>query len=154
MNAMLDHITVHLANPALFLARLLLAWLFVHEGFWLVANLDDALAGMATLGVPAPLVMATIGLQLGAGAAIVIGWQTRLAALALGLFCVATAALFHTNFEIRDEVLHFDKDLAIAGGMFALAMCGAGAWSLDHLLRSHSIPKRWRRPQRRVAEDS
>jgi len=139
MNAMLDHITERLADPILFLARLLLAWLFAHEGFWLVANFNDALAGLATLGVSEPLVIATIALQLVAGAAIITGWQTRLAALALGLFCVATATLFHTNFEIRDEVLHFDKDLAIAGGLLALAICGAGAWSLDRLLFSRGI---------------
>ena len=40
---------------------------------------------------------------------------------ALGLFRLTTAALFHTNFAIRNELLHFEKDLAIAGGMFVLA---------------------------------
>lgn len=46
--------------------------------------------------------------------------KCRLAALTLGLFCIATATLFHTNFGNRNELLHFEKDLAIAGGLFAL----------------------------------
>jgi putative oxidoreductase len=111
--------------------RLLLAWLFVHEGVALAANFDAAAASMAKMGVPAPLLIATTALQLGAGAAIALGWRARLAATGLGLFCVATAILFHTNFGSRNELLHFEKDLAIAGGMFVLMVRGAGSWSLD-----------------------
>jgi putative oxidoreductase len=111
--------------------RLLLAWLFVHEGVTLTANFDAAAASMAKMGVPAPLLIVTTALQLAAGAAITLGWRARLAATGLGLFCVATAILFHTNFGSRNELLHFEKDLAIAGGMFVLMVRGAGSWSLD-----------------------
>jgi putative oxidoreductase len=120
-------------GPTLLVGRLLLAWIFLHEGLGLAANLDAALAGIAKLGVSAPLAVASIALQLVAGAALALGLQTRLAALALALFCVATAILFHTNLASRNELLHFEKDLAIAGGMFVLAVCGAGAWSIDGL---------------------
>lgn len=139
MKTALDQIISTLVDPTLFLARLLLAWLFIHEGYFLATHLDGALTAMATLGVPAPVVFATILLQLAAGAAIVIGWQSRLAAFALGLFCIATATLFHTGFGNRDELLHFDKDLAIAGGMLLLAVCGAGAWSIDYLLGLNGV---------------
>jgi putative oxidoreductase len=154
MKATLDQVLGSLADPFLFLARLLLAWLFVHEGFFLATHLDGALAAVAKLGVPAPAVIAILILQLAAGAAIVTGWQARLAAFALALFCIATATLFHTSFGNRDELLHFDKDLAIAGGMFLLAVHGAGTWSLDHLLGSRGIPRQLQRPQRQVAGDS
>jgi uncharacterized membrane protein YphA (DoxX/SURF4 family) len=76
---------------------------------------------------------ATIALQLSAGIAIALGWRARLGAAALGLFSLATAILFHNNFANRIELLHFDKDLAIAGGMFVLMVRGAGAWSVDGL---------------------
>lgn len=134
MNDVLGRVADRLFEPGLLVGRLLLAWIFIHEGFVLASNLSAALAAMAKLGVPAPLVLATIALQLAAGVAIAVGWQCRLAALGLGLFCVATAILFHTNFAIRNELLHFEKDLAIAGGMFVLVVHGAGAWSLDDLL--------------------
>jgi putative oxidoreductase len=111
--------------------RLLLAWIFVHEGVFLAVNFDAAAAGMAKIGVPAIALMATIALQLAAGIAIAVGWQARLGAMALGLFCLATAMLFHTNFANRNELLHFEKDLAIAGGMFVLMVRGAGSWSIS-----------------------
>ena len=116
--------------------RLLLAWLFVREGAFLTTNFDAAAASMAKMGVPAAVLVATIALQLAGGAAIALGWGTRPGAAALGLFCVATALLFHTNFSNRNELLHFDKDLAVAGGMFVLMVRGAGTWSLDRLYRA------------------
>jgi len=119
--------------------RLLLAWLFLHESAAVIANFDAAAAGMAKIGVPEPLLIATIAWQLSGGVAIALGWQARLGAAALGLFCVATAMLFHTNFDSRNELLHFEKDLAIAGGMFVLMVRGAGAWSLDALYRTRNF---------------
>ncbi|MDR3465075.1 MAG: DoxX family protein [Xanthobacteraceae bacterium] len=117
-------------------SRLLLAAIFLHEGTFLVMNFAGAAAAMAKLGVPAPLLAATAALQLAAGLAIALGWQMRLGAAVLGLFCLATAVLFHTNFAVRNELLHFEKDLAIAGGLFALMIRGAGSWSVDGLLRA------------------
>jgi putative oxidoreductase len=119
-----------LNNLILLIGRLLLAWIFVHEGAFLVLNFDSAAAGMGKLGVPQYLLAATIVLQLLAGLAIAVGWWARAGAAALGLFCVTTAILFHHNFAVRNELLHFEKDLAIAGGMFVLMLRGAGDWSV------------------------
>jgi putative oxidoreductase len=111
-------------NLILLASRLLLAWIFVHEGVSLVMNFDAAAAGMIKLGVSRYLLAATIALQLIAGTAIAAGWHARAGAAALGLFCLATAVLFHTNFANRNELLHFEKDLAIASGMFLLMLLG------------------------------
>ena len=120
-----------LDNIVLLASRLLLAWIFVHEGAFLAMNFAAASTGMAKMGVPAAAFVPTIALQLVAGLAIAIGWHARPGAAALGLFCVATAILFHTNFASRNELLHFEKDLAIAGGMFVLMLRGAGGLSID-----------------------
>lgn len=125
------------ADLALFAARLLLAWIFIQEGVDLATHFSAAAAGMAKLGISAPLLVTTIVLQLGAGLAVALGLLTRYSAAALTLFCLATASLFHTNFSSRNELLHFEKDVAIAGGFLILMVHGAGAWSMDALL------KRW-----------
>jgi putative oxidoreductase len=128
--------TAMFENLVLLMSRLLLAWIFVHEGVFLATNFDVASAGMTKLGVPAYLLVATIALQLAAGTAIAAGWHARVGAAALGLFCLATAILFHTSFANRNELLHFEKDLAIAGGMMLLMLRGAGAWSIEGVLRA------------------
>ncbi|MBV9078123.1 MAG: DoxX family protein [Methylobacteriaceae bacterium] len=122
--------------PGALVARLLLSGLFLQEGALLAAHPDAALDAMGRLGVPHPLGAAAIALQVGGGVAVAFGLGTRVAAGALGLFCLATAALFHTRFAVRNELLHFEKDLALAGGLFLLALHGGGALSLDRLLRA------------------
>ena len=132
----------HLTDLTLLTGRLLLSLLFVHEGLELATHLEGAAKAMAALGVSLPLLAATIALQLGAGLSVGLGLLTRLGAVALGLFCLATAALFHTNFASQNELLHFEKDLAIAGGMFVLAISGAGRISLDWVLTGFVKPRR------------
>jgi putative oxidoreductase len=132
--------TSMLENFILLASRLLLAWIFVHEGASLATNFDAAAASMAKIGVSRYLLVATITLQLTSGIAIAAGWYARAGAAALGLFCLATALLFHTNFANRNELLHFEKDLAIAGGMFLLMLRGAGGWSVGTFLARPSWP--------------
>ena len=129
-------------NVVLLVSRLLLAWIFVHEGVFLAANFAAASTAMAKVGVPALAVIGTIALQLVAGIAIAVGWHARLGAAALGLFCLATAILFHTNFANRNELLHFEKDLAIAGGMFVLMLRGAGDYSVRRICQSENQLRR------------
>jgi putative oxidoreductase len=126
----------------LLLGRLLLSLIFLHESLSLATNLSATLAGFSKLGLPAPMALAVIALQLGAGLSIATGLFSRLGAVALALFCLATALLFHTNLTNQNELLHFEKDLAIAGGMFVLAISGAGSLSIGRLIarRSKNLP--------------
>lgn len=123
-----------LKDVALLIGRLLLALIFVHEGYTLLTHFQGGAAYMAKQGISVPVFVLVIALQLGAGLALVVGLLTRLGALGLGLFCLGTAFLFHTNFANQNELLHFEKDLGIAGGMFTLIVAGAGSISLDHFI--------------------
>jgi putative oxidoreductase len=120
-----------LAATGLAVGRLLLAALFILEGWSKIRGYEAAAAYMDRYGVPGVLLPAVIGLEVAAGLMIALGWQTRIAALALAGFCVAAAALFHNQLFDRNHLLHFEKDLAIAGGLLVLAVAGAGRWSLD-----------------------
>jgi putative oxidoreductase len=111
--------------------RLLLAAIFLHEAWAKLAGYEAALAYMKAFGVPETLLPVAIAVELGCGLLIVVGYQTRAAALLLGAFCVVTAVLFHTRLGDRNQLLHFEKDLAIAGGFLVLFAHGAGAWAVD-----------------------
>jgi putative oxidoreductase len=86
---------------------------------------------MEKFGVPGMLLPAVIALELGGGLMIAAGAGTRVAALAVALFCVLTALLFHWQLADGNQLLHLQKDLAIAGGFLILSASGAGKWSLD-----------------------
>jgi len=113
------------------IGRLLLAALFLLEGWSKLRGYDAAVAYMNRFGIPGALLPAVIALELGGGLMIAVGWQTRLAAAALAAFCILTAVIFHGNVADRSQILHFEKDLAIAGGFLVLAVAGAGRWSVD-----------------------
>ena len=118
-------------SAAALVGRLLLAALFLLEGWSKLRGYGPAAAYMERFSVPGLLLPAVILAELGGGILLVIGWQTRCAALALAVFCVVAALLFHTNFADRNQLLHFEKDLAIAGGLLVLAAFGPGRFSLD-----------------------
>jgi putative oxidoreductase len=124
-----------LMEAAAFAGRLLLAALFLHEGVAKLAGYSAALAYMQAFGVPGQLLPLVIAVELVCGLLILLGYHTRAAALVLAGFCVAAAVLFHAKFGDRNQLLHFEKDLAIAGGLLVLFAHGAGAWALDAFRR-------------------
>ena len=134
----LEAILSKTADPLLLLGRLLLALIFLHEAVTLATGFAASASTMSKVGVPSYVLVLTILLQLGAGLMVASGWHARLGSLSLGLFCLATAVLFHSNLSIRNELLHFEKDVAIAGGLFVLTATGAGALSLDRFSK-----RRW-----------
>ena len=117
--------------PLMLLGRVLMAVLFVREGVVQLADMSGTMDYMRSFGVwpqLAPLVVLT---ELGGGLLILFGLLTRLAAIGLAIFALLAALFFHRDFSDLDEFIHFQKNLAIAGGFLALAAFGAGAWSLD-----------------------
>ena len=125
---------LHVTEPAAaLLGRFLLSALFLHEAWSKVTGYSMTIAYMQAFGVPAQLLPLAIAFELGCGLLILFGYQTRIAALLLAGFCVTTAALFHTRFADRNQLLHFEKDLAIAGGFLLVFAQGSGSWSIDAL---------------------
>lgn len=114
--------------------RLLLAALFLYDGWIVINNYGVTADYLAQFGVPPLLLVPALILQVAGGLLIAVGWNARLAALALSLFCISTAVIFHNQFGDPNEAIQFWKDLAIAGGLLILAAHGAGAFSLDSRL--------------------
>jgi|SRR6516165_1121971 putative oxidoreductase len=116
--------------------RLLLSALFLHEAYAKLTAYSTAVVYSEAFGVPGVLLPLAIVVEVGCGVLILIGFYTRAAAIILAAFCVATAVLFHNKLGVRNELLHFEKDLAIAGGLLVLSAHGAGRWALDAFLPS------------------
>jgi putative oxidoreductase len=113
--------------------RILLAALFLHEAWSKLTGYAAAVAYAQAFGVPGQLMPFAIAVEVGCGFLILLGYHTRAAALLLAGFCVATAVLFHARLSNRNELLHFEKDLALAGGLLVLFARGGGGWAIDAL---------------------
>ena len=87
---------------------------------------------MARYGLPMPMLAwaITVIIELGGGLALLFGVATRPTATVLGLWCIATALVAHTNFADPNMRGHFMKNVAMAGGFAYVAVFGAGAYSI------------------------
>ncbi|WP_406625880.1 DoxX family protein [Acidovorax sp. SDU_ACID1] len=127
-----------LQNPLALAGRILLALLFVPAGYGKIAGFSGTVGYAASMGMPLPSVGVAVGLaiELLGGLALLIGWGTRWAALALAVFTLAASFVFHAYWSLPEaqqatQQLMFFKNLAITGGLLAFAAFGAGAWSVD-----------------------
>lgn len=127
-----------LQNPLSLLGRVLLALLFVPSGFAKIAGFASTAGYIASKGVPLPEVAAAIAVavELGLGLLLLVGWQTRWVALGIGLFTLVITFIFHAFWAAPEaqmvmQKMSFFKNIAIVGGLFALAAFGGGAWSVD-----------------------
>lgn len=113
--------------------RVLIALIFIMAGFGKITDFAGTQAYMTAYGMPmtAPLAAAALIVELGAGLALVAGFQARLAGLALFLFLIPTTLIFHTDFSDMMQVQMFMKNLAIMGGLLLIAVHGAGPLSVD-----------------------
>jgi putative oxidoreductase len=117
-----------------FAGRTALALIFVLSGAGKLAAYAGTQQYMESVGVPGALLPLVILAELGGGLALIAGLLTRTTATALTLFSVVAAALFHADFADQNQMIHFLKNIAMAGGLLVLAAHGAGRYSLDALL--------------------
>ncbi|MFT7287855.1 MAG: putative oxidoreductase [Halieaceae bacterium] len=113
------------------LGRLGLATIFLLAGISKIQGYEATAGYMSSVGIPAALLPAVIGLEIVGALLLIVGFQTRLAALALAGFSVSSALLFHFNLADQMQFILFFKNIAMAGGFLLLATHGAGAWSID-----------------------
>lgn len=118
---------------AAFAGRVALAAIFLISGLSKLADPGATAAAVGSVGLPMPLAVAwaVIAVEIGCGALLIAGLQTRLAALALAGFSILAAVLFHFDFADRMQAIQFMKNIAIAGGLLQVVAFGAGAFSLD-----------------------
>lgn len=126
---------------ALLIGRILVGQLFLVSGFWKLLGLSAFSASLARRGVPAAEVMGVIGavVEFFGGLALVIGFKTRWAALALIAFTIVATAIGHRYWEFTDAAMrsaqqqNFYKNVTIIGGLFFAFVAGGGRFSVDGL---------------------
>ncbi len=116
-----------------FVGRVLIGGIFAVSGLSKLGSYAGTTAAITAAGLPlAPLGFAVaIAIEIGLGLFLLIGYRTRLAALALAIWCVVTAIFFHRNFADQNTMIHFMKNLMIAGGLLQIVHFGAGAFGVD-----------------------
>ena len=127
-----------LQNPLALVGRILIALLFIPAGFGKISGFAGTVGYATSVGMPMPTLAVAVGLliELLGGLALLFGFGTRIAALALAVFTLAASFFFHAYWalpadqQMMQQLLFF-KNVAVTGGLLAFAAFGAGAWSVD-----------------------
>jgi len=119
------------------LGRIFLSTLFLIEGINKILYYEGTIQYMENFGVPGYLAIPAIILEILFPLLLIIGYQTKIAALVMMIFTIVVAIIFHTNFDDQMQFITFFKDIAIAGGFIIIFVNGAGKFSIDYKLKSN-----------------
>jgi putative oxidoreductase len=121
------------ASLAILVGRVLLSILFILAGYSKLTDIAGTAGWFGSIGLPMPTVTTVVvGLvELLGGLAVLIGFQTRIAAIVLALFTLGATAVAHLDFSQAGNALMLQKNLGLTGGFLLLVALGAGAYSID-----------------------
>ena len=116
---------------ALLVGRVLISYMFILSGLSKITGLEGTQGYMEMVGVPGILIYPAILVEVLGGLAVLLGYQTRIAAVLLAGFCVLSGFLFHFVPADQMQMISFNKNIAIAGGFLFLAAMGPGSLSIE-----------------------
>ena len=116
------------------LGRIFLSTIFLIEGMNKIFNYEGTIAYMENFNVPEYLAIPAIIVEILFPLLLIVGYQTKISALALAIFALTTALIFHADFTNQMQLISFLKNFAIAGGFLIIFVNDSGKYSIDHKL--------------------
>ncbi len=120
-----------MANVFDLIGRILISALFLISAYNKIFNLDGSMSWMESFGVPSFLIFPGIAIETILPILIIVGYQARIAAGILAIFCLMTAFLFHFDFSDQSQLVSFLKNIGLAGGFLFIVANGTKDWAVD-----------------------
>jgi putative oxidoreductase len=114
-----------------FIGRLFISALFLFSAYNKIFSVDGTMSWMEGFGVSGLLLYPAIALEIILPIFIIIGYQAKISAGLLAVFCLATAFIFHYDFNNQMQTIAFLKNLGLAGGFLFIVVNGTKDWSVD-----------------------
>jgi putative oxidoreductase len=113
--------------------RVLIAVIFVMSGLGKLAAPDATIGYISAANLPFPFLayVVAVVVEIGGGILLIAGFQTRAVGAVLAIFTVAAAVGFHGAFSDQNQMIHFLKNISMAGGLLQVVAFGAGSFSID-----------------------
>ena len=120
-----------MANVLDLVGRIFISALFLISAFNKIFNLDGSIGWMEGFGVPGFLIFPAIAVEIILPVLVIVGYQARIAAGVLAVFCLVTAFLFHFDFADQSQLVSFLKNIGLAGGFLFIVANGTKDWAVD-----------------------
>jgi len=112
------------------IGRVLMSAIFVYFGALKLLNFPAAVGVMSNDHLPLPWAAAGVAvvIELLGGLALLIGFRVRLLGALFAVYCVVTAFIAHYHPGDINQMIHFMKNICMAGGFLQLAAWGGGRY--------------------------
>ena len=120
-----------MANVLDLIGRILISALFLISAYNKIFNLDGSMGWMESFGVPGFLIFPAIAIEIILPVLVIVGYQARIAAGILAIFCLSTAFIFHSDFSDQAQFISFLKNIGLAGGFLFIVANGTKDWAVD-----------------------
>ena len=120
-----------MANILDLIGRIFISTLFLISAFNKVFNLEGSMSWMEGFGVPGFFIFPAIAIEMILPVLVIVGYQARIAAGILAIFCLATAFIFHFEFSNQSQLISFLKNIGLAGGFLFIVANGTKDWAVD-----------------------
>ena len=120
-----------MANVLDLIGRIFISALFLISAYNKLFSIDGTMGWMEGYGVPGFLLYSTIALELVLPMFVIIGYQARISAGLLAIFCIVTAFLFHFDFSEQIQLILFLKNISLAGGFLFIVANGTKDFAVD-----------------------
>ena len=114
-----------------FLGRIFISALFLISAYNKIFNLEGSMGWMEGFGIPGFLIFPAIAVEIILPVLVILGYQARIAAGILAIFCLMTAFLFHFDFTDQSQLVSFLKNIGLAGGFLFIVANGTKDWAVD-----------------------
>ena len=120
-----------MANVIDLIGRIFISALFLISAFNKIFNLEGSMSWMEGFGVPGFFIFPAIAIEMILPVLVIVGYQARIAAGILAIFCLATAFIFHFEFSNQSQLISFLKNIGLAGGFLFIVANGTKDWAVD-----------------------
>ena len=115
--------------------RIFLSSLFLFEGIRKFFYQDETIEYMESFGVPELFFYPSIFFEIIIPTLLIIGFKTRIAAIAMFVFTMSVSFIFHMDFIDNMQIIAFLKNLSISGGFLIIASYEAKIFTIDYYLK-------------------
>ena len=120
-----------MANVIDLIGRIFISALFLISAFNKIFNLEGSTSWMEGFGLPGFLIYPAIVIEIVLPVLVIVGYQARIAAGILSIFCLMTAFIFHFDFSNQMQLMSFLKNVGLAGGFLFIVANGTKDWAVD-----------------------
>lgn len=119
------------------LGRILIGVPFAMSGLVKLMSYAATVSYIEAFGLPVPQLayIVAVLIELVGGLMLLTGFRVRIVSLVMAVYCLVAAAFFHHDFANQNQMIHFLKNVMMAGGILQITYFGAGAFSLDALAK-------------------